>query len=105
MTNKKWEYMFRSAVKENYCRMKCLFIDQVYHASHTRLHEAIYANFSIMHKMIWVVNCMERGMKDQTMKSLSRAGNDIKKSMQYKKFIIMQLGEEYADETKVMNRV
>jgi hypothetical protein len=54
--------------------------------------------------MIWVINCYEKGMKDQTMKSLARAGAEGKKSIQYEKFTKMQLSEDYIDETRVMNK-
>jgi hypothetical protein len=52
MDYKRWDYMFRNAMKKNYRRSRCLFIDQIYQSSHNRLHEALYANFSMMHKMI-----------------------------------------------------
>jgi hypothetical protein len=83
MDHKRCDYMFRSTMKENYYMSKCLFIDQVYHSGHNRLHEALYANFSAMHKMIWVVNCFEYLMKDQTMKSLAKTSSENKKSSQY----------------------
>jgi hypothetical protein len=55
MPKNKWRNMFKEAMKDNYHRSKCLFIDQVYHSGHRLLHESLYSYFSIMHKLIWQV--------------------------------------------------
>jgi hypothetical protein len=48
MTSTKWRREFKETMNEGYCRSRCLFIDQVYHAGHKWLHEALYANFSML---------------------------------------------------------
>lgn len=97
--------MFKEAMADNYRRTRCLFIDQVYHDGHKFLHEAMFSNFSIIHKMIWTYKCYTRGVEDKAIKSLARASADNKKSLEYRNFCMMQLNEEYATETKIMNEV
>jgi hypothetical protein len=60
----KWRNMFKDVMKEGYHRTKCLFIDQVYHEGYKWLQEALYANFSIMHKLLWTFRCYEFGVDD-----------------------------------------
>jgi hypothetical protein len=97
--------MFKEAMMEGYQRFKCLFIDQVYHSGHKQRHEALYANFSIMHKLIWTYRCYTVGFNNKAMASLARARAENKKSAENRQFCLMQLGENYATETKIMNEV
>jgi hypothetical protein len=60
MMKHKWETMFKEAVKEDMkgLRTDYMFIDQVYHGGHKYLYEALYANFSLFHQVIWTFRSM-----------------------------------------------
>jgi hypothetical protein len=64
-----------------------IFIDQVYHEGHRFLHEAMFSNFSIMHKTIYTFNCYAMGMRKEEMDKLAKTSLETKKeAKEYKNF-------------------
>jgi hypothetical protein len=93
MTISKWRSRFKDAMLDGYQRSKCLFIDQVYHSCHNLLHEALYANFSMMHRLIWTYRLFTFGFNNKAMASLARASAENKKSSENRKFYAREVTE------------
>jgi hypothetical protein len=113
MKIKDWEKLFAKTAKNDERKLdtpreKCIFIDQTYCKSHKFLYEALYSNFSLFHQTIWTFACMLDGLpfEREALKSVATISERTKTRMgKNNQFYRMQLGDEYGDQTVVMNKM